>query len=228
MTKRSAPDPTIVPAVQRQPAEGLGPRAQSTILRIVEATRNVFLIRGYSGTTIDEIARLASVSRASIYTYFPSKRELLLAVGEQSAKDTAGSIARLADIGATRVGLRQWVDEYFDLLDYYGSFIFAWTQAANEDDEIYTAGRKRHLRLTKMFGRALCGTADYQCDDQTLFGLVTMSMLERSWAYGQLYEEGIDMDVLKSELTEALWNSVHPVVESSTKPLAARIAKRAK
>jgi AcrR family transcriptional regulator len=210
MSKRISPDPNIVPAVQRQPAEGLGPRAQSTILRIVEATRNVFLIRGYSGTTIDEIARLASVSRASIYTYFPSKRELLLAVGEQSAKDTTASIVRLAELAETKVGLRTWVDEYFDLLDYYGSFIFAWTQAANEDDEIYTAGRKRHLKLTKQFGKVLSASADSPCDDPTIFGLVTMSMLERAWSYAQLYEEGIDLESIKVELTNTLWNSVRP------------------
>ena len=69
----------LTPPSIRQPANPLGPRAQRTINRIIEATRDVFLTRGYSGTTIDEIARLADVSRASFYTYFPSKRDVLIA-----------------------------------------------------------------------------------------------------------------------------------------------------
>ena len=104
----------LTPATLRQPADALGPRAQRTIVRIIEATREVFLTRGYSGTTIDEIARVADVSRASFYTYFPSKREVLLAVGaERRERSAQALIDRFPEHARSRSGLRGWVLEYF-------------------------------------------------------------------------------------------------------------------
>src|SRR4030081_1073131 len=81
----------------RQPANELGPRAHLTIARILDATKKIFLIRGYTGTTIDEITRVANVSRASFYTYFPSKRDVLLAVGADSASAAGALIKGLVD-----------------------------------------------------------------------------------------------------------------------------------
>ena len=76
----------------------LGPRAQRTVARIIQATREVFLTRGYAGTTVDEIANIADVSRASFYTYFPTKREVLLAVGDLAATE---SLAAIDTLGAS-------------------------------------------------------------------------------------------------------------------------------
>src|SRR5262245_38183370 len=112
------------PAVLRQPADELGPRAQRTIARILDATREVFLTRGYAGTTVDEISRVADISRASFYTYFPSKREVLLAVGADAADRGDAMIEKLSEYVGRRAQLKVWVDEYFDLLDVYGSFAF--------------------------------------------------------------------------------------------------------
>ena len=65
-----------------------GPRAQRTIARILDATREVFLTRGYSGTTIDEISNGSPTSRVRRSTpTSPSKREVLLAVGADAAGD---------------------------------------------------------------------------------------------------------------------------------------------
>ena len=51
-------------------------------------------------TTIDEITRVASVSRASFYTYFPSKRDVLLALGKDSLVVGASLIDRLGRVTA--------------------------------------------------------------------------------------------------------------------------------
>ncbi len=211
MNLRSAPIMASVPALptlQRQPAEVLGPRAQETIQRIVDATREVFLERGYAGTTIEEIAKVADVARASVYTYFGSKRDLLLAVGEKAADYTGLYIERLGEVGTTRLGLRQWVEEYFDLLDIYGSFAFAWTQAASQDDRISGEGRRRHLRLAKKFGTTLASTGGRTPEDPIALGIVAFSLLERSWAYSKLYGESINLDSVKAETTSSLWAMV--------------------
>ncbi|MEH7072867.1 TetR/AcrR family transcriptional regulator [Neobacillus drentensis] len=45
--------------------------------KIIEATIHSFSIFGYKATTMDQIARLASVGKGTIYTFFQSKEELL-------------------------------------------------------------------------------------------------------------------------------------------------------
>jgi AcrR family transcriptional regulator len=205
MAGTGAPDAFLTPATIRQPAEGLGPRAQLTISGIIDATREVFLTRGYAGTTIDEIARVADVSRASFYTYFPSKREVLLAVGADAAGASAAIIATLSERSKNRVGMVGFVFEYFAMLDVHGSFAFAWTQAAREDEEIRVAGMKRHLGLAKLFGMQLATSAGRVAEQPAVLGIVASSMLERSWDYSQLYADTVDRSAIVDEAARSLF-----------------------
>lgn len=60
--------------------------------QVVEGAREVFLRDGYEGSSVDDIARVAGVSKATLYSYFPDKRLLFMEVarlecvrqGEQS------------------------------------------------------------------------------------------------------------------------------------------------
>ncbi len=45
--------------------------------RILEQTRKEFLIRGYSGFTMDDISAKTGISKATIYKYFPGKHDLI-------------------------------------------------------------------------------------------------------------------------------------------------------
>jgi AcrR family transcriptional regulator len=195
----------LTPASLRQPADALGPRAQRTIVRIIEATRDVFLTRGYTGTTIDEIARIAEVSRASFYTYFPSKREVLLAVGAHAASESLAHFDRLTDSASTRAELTDWVAGYFEFLDVHGSFAFAWPQAAQEDEDIRVVGMKRHLGLCKRLGELLAASAGNETDQPTILGLTASSTLERSWGYCQLYADAIDREAVIEQVALGLW-----------------------
>ncbi|MGD9701225.1 MAG: TetR/AcrR family transcriptional regulator [Acidimicrobiia bacterium] len=199
---------STTPSALRQSGGALGPRAQRTIARIVEATREVFLTRGYSGTTIDEIARIAEVSRASFYTYFPSKREVLLALGAHDASESMAVIDRLAGSGTTRASLTEWVAEYFEFLDVHGSFSLAWTQAAQEDETIRATGMKGHLRICRKLGSTLAETAGRTAEDPAVLGLVAASLLERSWNFSQLYFDTIDRSAVIAQSAQALWGAV--------------------
>jgi AcrR family transcriptional regulator len=192
----------------RQPAEDLGPRAHRTISRILDAARQAFLTAGYSGTTIDEIARRAEVSRASVYTYFPSKRDIMLAAGAQSSTESEALIDRVPEMIVSEEGTIAWVAEYFTFLEVQGSFAFAWTQAAHDDEEIRTAGMKRHLNTCARLGKALAAVRDADVPDPTALGLIAMSMMERSWNYSALYGPGMDAERLHLNIGKILWSSL--------------------
>ena len=95
--------------------------------------------------------------------------------------------------------------DYFDFLDVHGSFSFAWTQAAQEDEEIRVAGMRRHLGICGQIGELLAQSAGRTTDRPELLGIAAASLLERTWNYGQLYADTVDRDALIGETARALF-----------------------
>lgn len=178
----------------RQSGVGSGPRAARTIAAILDATREIFLKRGYAGTTIDDIAQLAGVSRPSFYTYFGSKRAALMALGANTLTGAMQVVAALSEVHPERLqeGLTDWVSMYFEYLEDHGSLVFAWTQAAHEDDEIRVAGQRGHLHMCRQLGVTLARLKGSESDHPAEDGLLVVAMLERAWAYVRLYGTAVD------------------------------------
>lgn len=64
------------------------PAQVSTRDRILEAAVESFYHDGFGGAGLRDIANLASVNVASIYHYFPSKQDLLVAIIQQTDRET--------------------------------------------------------------------------------------------------------------------------------------------
>jgi AcrR family transcriptional regulator len=178
----------------RQPAPELGTRARRTIDRILQATGDLIMARGYGGARIDDIAQAAGISRASFYTYFPSKRDALLMLGADagSAFDRlVDTLPRNIDQDDRLASLSAWVHEYFAFMEEYGTFIVAWSQAAHEDEELREAGMQRHLASCRRAGRVLEALRGGPFADRMQIGLLFTSMLERTWSYRHLYADAL-------------------------------------
>jgi AcrR family transcriptional regulator len=48
--------------------------------QVLAGARSVFMMDGFEGASVDEIARVAAVSKATLYSYFPDKRILFMEV----------------------------------------------------------------------------------------------------------------------------------------------------
>jgi AcrR family transcriptional regulator len=189
----------------------LGVRAERTVAAILDATRQVFLLKGYAGTTIDEIARVGGVSRPTVYSYFPTKRDILLTIGARSLRGALDLIVSLGKLDR-RSGLddiADWVNQYFDHLDQYGSFAFAWIQAAHEDEELRRAGMSGHLELCRRLGLALANVGGREVDNPAALGLAIDSLMQHSWAFLGLYGDTLD----RAETT----NTIAQVVASAAR-----------
>jgi AcrR family transcriptional regulator len=55
-------------------------RGQATRDKLVEAAREVFAERGFAGTRMGDLADAAGVAHGTVYTYFDTKEDVLLAV----------------------------------------------------------------------------------------------------------------------------------------------------
>lgn len=83
---------------------------------IREAAAKLFLEKGYGGTSMDEIAAAAQVSKQTIYTHFPSKEQLFsdLVLSNSLSVDAFLEIVRstLSEPSDTEAALRRLARQY--------------------------------------------------------------------------------------------------------------------
>lgn len=68
--------------------------------QVVDGARTVFMADGYEGASVDDIARAAGVSKATLYSYFPDKRLLFLEVARTECARQADTAINLVDTTA--------------------------------------------------------------------------------------------------------------------------------
>src|ERR1700694_1560878 len=96
-----------------EPALGRSARKSPTIL---SAGRELFLSNGYQGTSVDQIAASAEVSKQTVYKHFGDKQELLFAIVTDALDTTVGvireRIAALAHTTDLETDLTALADDY--------------------------------------------------------------------------------------------------------------------
>jgi AcrR family transcriptional regulator len=70
-------EPATLPALRARPASRRADGKARVRAALLSAARTLFARQGVAETTVDDIARLAQVSRATAFNYFPSKQALL-------------------------------------------------------------------------------------------------------------------------------------------------------
>jgi TetR/AcrR family transcriptional repressor of mexJK operon len=92
---------------------GRSARKRATIL---SAGRELFLGNGYQGTSVDQVAASAEVSKQTVYKHFGDKQELLLAIVNEALDSTVtpflGRIAQLADTDDLEADLTALAGDY--------------------------------------------------------------------------------------------------------------------
>ena len=82
-----------------EPMPGRSARKRQTIL---SAGRELFLSNGYQGTSVDQIAASAEVSKQTVYKHFGDKQELLLTIVNDALDSTVTPfLGRIATLGDT-------------------------------------------------------------------------------------------------------------------------------
>ncbi|MCK0121227.1 TetR/AcrR family transcriptional regulator [Loktanella sp. F6476L] len=71
--------------------------------QVLEGARKVFMADGFEGASVDDIAKTAQVSKATLYSYFPDKRLLFMEVARAECQRQAeGAIATIDMDGPVR------------------------------------------------------------------------------------------------------------------------------
>ncbi|MDN4615143.1 TetR/AcrR family transcriptional regulator [Leifsonia sp. F6_8S_P_1B] len=131
------------------------PRASSRQM-LAEAAGELFLEQTYAGTSIDEIARRAGVSRATFFNYFRGKSDLLwLEVDESLAGFGAVLAAQPDDLGPMDAVLAAMLT----LAEGFGPnrlpLAVTQVEAMGTDEELQASALPRFLRLVAQVATAI-------------------------------------------------------------------------
>jgi len=159
-------------------------RALKTKKHLIETAMTLFLQRGYVATTIENIADAAEVSRASFYTYFSSKREIMMVAGHDCRIASWKLFEEFGTLDQDDLvpGTRAWVAKYFKFLEQNGGYLLMWQQAALQEPELRQSGMRGSLKGAKILAKSLrdLGIAKSE-DDLLIRSIAIMSLLDRFW-----------------------------------------------
>ena len=78
-------------------AEPQAPRKGRKYDDVLAGARDVFLAQGFEGASVDDIARAAGVSKATLYSYFPDKRLMFLEVAKaECCRQVVGAESKIS------------------------------------------------------------------------------------------------------------------------------------
>lgn len=188
------------------------PKSQRTRARILETSRQLFLERGFAGTSIEDITQGAGLSRASFWTYFPTKLDVLRALGSdiEDAGFALAAVFRNLPKEASAEVIAGWVRLYLAFLDEHGAFLHAAFQAAYDDPETRAWGLSVELLGAEEIGRGLVrlrGGAKPTGRQATAEGLAILSMLERFWYAWRVAGAPFDEETVVVSISHIIWGT---------------------
>ena len=122
---------------------------------IIEIAIEHFALRGYNGTSTDQVAREAGISQPYLFRLFHTKRELFLACHEVMHGRIAETFAEAARGVAPEERMPAMGKAYSDLLADRTSLLFQMqSYAASADPEIQARVRERYADLVRQVAAA--------------------------------------------------------------------------
>lgn len=118
---------------EEQPGPPKQARSLEKQKKLLRAGRMLFAEKGYEATSIQQIAARSGAATGAFYTYFPSKRQLLVALMNELLQRLASLNLQPTGGGDVRTGLRNFLAGVFRAdREYYG-VVRAWQEAALSD-----------------------------------------------------------------------------------------------
>jgi AcrR family transcriptional regulator len=190
--------------------------------RILEEAVKLFYERGFSGTTLDDIAGKLGVTKPFIYTHFRSKVELLEAVCRPTIEMSLAAISNAAsEPGSPAERLHNGVANFTKVILQRQANIAVYFR---EEKHLSEPGLEEINALRKRFDRVLSGLLQegvecgaFRISDIRVAALAIGGMV--SWAY-TWYQPGGRLSF--DEIAEKLAHFGLQMVEAQPETLAAR------
>lgn len=118
--------------------------------RILKASRKLFSQKGYEETMMEDIAKKAEVSKATIYNYFPNKESLLIGTADEVLERVEHLVkSELAGYENSEQKLRLALGEFVSASVEYLGLSRRITYLNSCEDSVLYATRKKMVALIK-------------------------------------------------------------------------------
>ena len=210
---RTSPRPTQQ-THQAKAVTDLGAKGLRTRSSILAEARQLMLTRGYDATTIGDIAEASGIRRASFYTYFASKEDVLMELGAEAEAEGMAAASRLQQLGpqSTIDDVAAWVEDYLSFWDAHGPFAYAAYQASYVHPELREWSLRSASVGAKALGDGLLGLRGRQLPgiDPAIQGWAVHAMLERFWYHWRVSGASVRDRSVPRSLAQLIWASAHP------------------
>ncbi|ONH58287.1 TetR family transcriptional regulator [Frankia sp. CcI49] len=112
----------------------VGARGSRTRARVVETALGLFEAQGFHGTSVDDIAKAAGVSRATLYQYFESKEQIFIELLQECGTALMRVVRRIGPLEPTELGfdnLHWWLGEWAWVYDRYSTMFVQWANISS-------------------------------------------------------------------------------------------------
>lgn len=188
-----------------------GRKAAATRERLLEAARDTFAEIGYPATRVADIVARAGTSHGTFYTYFTDKKDALLALTEEIARDLYGTkIAPLAGNGEASTPqslIRPRMRAFLDAYSADWRFVRAWIEAGALHPEIDEVRWRIQDSLSETLARFLQQEQErglIPADVDVHVAAVALSRMTESTAYRWL-ASGRELDDHLADQLALLW-----------------------
>ncbi len=188
---------------------------ESRIEEILQAARTLFSDKGYEQTSMAEIANKVGVVEGTLYKYFESKRELLLAVLSHWYEGMFGDYAEdLRGIHGTRARLQFLVWRHLRTLRDNPDFCrLTFNEFRVEKDYHGSKLQTLNKRYTELLVQVLqdgidSGEIRADLPASLLRDMIYGGIEHHAWPY--LCGHGsLDIDLVAEQITGLLWQGIH-------------------
>jgi AcrR family transcriptional regulator len=199
--------------VSAAPTITLAPRriaAPERRRQLLGAAAELILDRGLTACTLEEVARLAGVSKALVYKHFPNRERLWAALIEREfAEIRKRGLSRAPHGAPFREARRAFIRSYLGYLSERGALLGALLSDRSISDR--TANQRRNERggIERYFAREIVATYGVR-EDLAQLGLM-MTLYAPETAIGWIKRRDFDLDLASdfwATFLDAGWTAV--------------------
>jgi TetR/AcrR family transcriptional regulator, fatty acid metabolism regulator protein len=185
--------------------------SSSTKDRILDAALSVFSRKGYHDTLLDEIAEEGKSSKGSIYTYFPNKERLFIALVDQFANLLERSVTQA--IAQEEQGIERVRVALVTVLDTFSKYRRPTKILLVQAVGLGTIFEKKRMAVTDRFAELI----RTYLDEAVLIGdiqPIDTEVVAHAWM-GAIYNVVIQWVYMGEPTSERIVNSLLPMLLKS-------------
>ena len=208
-----------IPASKR----ALRSQGRQTMRNLLDAAMKAFDERGYHGTRVNDVVKIANTSHGTFYLYFSNKEDLIRALTMEAASEASTlSYDALLQAGTSLDGeswdhLRTWIGGYSSLWLRYAPLFRSWTDLANIDEGVGDQVRRMFSALNEGMASQIAAAHPSGDLDPEITSMAVLAMLDRFHFMREFMGTPVDADAL-----DTLTAMVHRALFA---PAAGRAAK---